>query len=116
MGGRFVWRVSLGVWTVRWRSFVIRRIRRGVRIRPPSLPRKLRKVFIRLGLAFDLGCKFLFPKGFLCKVFHSNELASLQCERPRFGASWSLSLFLLFPSTFNYSGMEVTNMPCGCCW
>ena len=33
MGGRFVWLGSLGVWTVRWRSFVTLRIRRGVRIR-----------------------------------------------------------------------------------
>src|ERR1700733_2281178 len=36
MGGRFVWLGSLDVWTVRWRSFVTLRIRRGVRIRVPA--------------------------------------------------------------------------------
>src|ERR1700733_5130945 len=31
MGGRFVWLGSLGVWIARWRGFVIRGIRLGVR-------------------------------------------------------------------------------------
>src|ERR1700678_3927753 len=33
MGGRSVWRESLGVWTARWRGFVILRIRLGVHTR-----------------------------------------------------------------------------------
>src|ERR1700722_5940817 len=114
MGGRSAWRGSLGVWTAHWRSFAILRTRHGVRIRP--LPPELRKVFIRLGLAFDLRCKFLFLKGFPCKVFHSNELAFCKTKRPRSGPLCLFSLFLLFPSTCNYSGMGITNMPRGCCW